>query len=140
MAVETDLRTYLLAQATITAIVGSSGVYCGNVPQAAATPLLLVSRVAGEHGHHLDGGAGYCTARVQVDCYSTTYVAAAALAEAVRLKMQGYRGAMGTTTVSSVMLESDLDQSDPPTDASDSWLYRRILDFGILYQNTPTAF
>lgn len=106
MSVHGDLRTFLLADSTITALVGQR-VHVDSLPQGSLLPALTFLRVSVEHDHDLGGETGLATARFQIDCWASDKEAALALAERVRLRLDGYRGAMGSITVHSVWLDGE---------------------------------
>lgn len=135
----TALRTYLVAQSSITDLVGQR-VYGGNRDQGDGLPALTIRRKSGGHAHNLDGAAGSVRPLVEVSSWAASKPAADSLAEAVRLKLQGFRGAMGALAVSSVTLENDLDLDEPPRDGSAAFTYRVNQDYLIRYSETIPSF
>jgi hypothetical protein len=133
VSLEGDLRTYLLTKTGVTNLVTTTGVYVGRIPRAARYPVIGISRVSGGHEHVLSGAAGYATPRIQLDVWSTSMVTTLAVAEAVRQVMQGFKGTMGSTTVSSVVLENEIDLTEEPDDGSDLGIEHRVLDYFIRY-------
>lgn len=124
---EADLRTYVLAQAGVSAI--TSRMYLLRAPQGAARPLIVYSLVRGEAEHTLDGYCGLTNDTIEIDCQSETDVGAKALKEAVRLILDGYRGTMGSTAVRYCRLVDEGDDYTPPQAASDKGIYHATLSF-----------
>lgn len=56
-----------------------------------------------------------------------------AVAEAVRGEMQGFKGTWGSTTVSSVVLENEIDLHDEPDDGSDDGWHQVAIDYFVRY-------
>lgn len=134
-----DVRTYLLTKSTISGVVGTR-IYANKLPEKNVTyPCIVMALVTQLPQHHLQGGAGYAESRVQLDVYSTTAAARDSLAEALRDELQGYSGAMGSSTVSSCVCRSIRDLYEEPIDASDVGLYRNSSDYWMRHsQAVPT--
>lgn len=130
MTIEEGLYDYLSTNVGVSAIVGTR-VYPGTLPQNWTKPAISYQRVSGVRFRNLAGPAGRATPRIQIDCWAESYSGARTLAEAVRSAMDGYAGLMGTTTVGSVVLESDIDFYEPDTD-----IYRVSMDFWISHIET----
>lgn len=87
MTFEADLKTHL-GHSSITALV-SDRVYPLLVPQGAAMPAITWQHIGGVPMNDLSGGDGdMLNYRVQINCWADTYLAAQALAEAVRARLQ----------------------------------------------------
>lgn len=102
MSMTDGFRTYLVAQAPITAIVGSTNprVFGGNIiPQDEDLPAITYWEAGTDHRHHFGGASGFAFVQLRVDCWAETRTGARTLAEAVRAELQGYRGAMGSANV-----------------------------------------
>lgn len=89
------LRTFLLADASIVAVVVDR-VYALRIPQGVKSSSIVVTRVSGPGDYHMDGPSGLMNARIQIDAWATTADAAATLANLVKDRIDGYRGAMGS--------------------------------------------
>ena len=111
MSVHKDLRDYLLADSTITALVGQR-VYVEELPQNSPLPAITFLRVNVDHDHDLEGETGLATARFQIDSWADSPLNALALAERVRLRLDGYQGTMGSTTVQSILLDAEREWSE----------------------------
>lgn len=130
--IRNDLRTYLLAQSSITDLIvqrlslsrrpinldGTAGEFGGPYP------CVTYSRVTGGHHQNLDGSSGYAEADFEFDYWGTSPVSVENVSEAFRLKLQGYRGAMGDSTISKVTLQDETDFFHPPQVGDDGGIYR----------------
>lgn len=67
----------------LTGLSTGNKVYWGIVPQAAVLPYLRMQTISDPRPEHLQGYDAARVARVQVDCFASTYAAARTLAEAV---------------------------------------------------------
>ena len=132
-------QTYLESKTAVTNLVGTR-IYPRHLPRDNTTyPVLTHQLISNNHLHVIGSAAGQSTARVQVDCWGLKLADVETLAEAVRGILQGYSGKMGTVDVGFVMLVNDMDMHESPKDASEQWLYRRVMDFTVKYgESVPT--
>ncbi len=137
---ESDLRTYLLGDATVAALVGTR-VYPVRLPQGGTFPAITYQRVSQVPvGRPTSGPPSVVAARVQFDVWSLNrdgvdgYAAARALADAVRQRLDGKTGALGSglTVVQDVRLDAERDTGYDETGE----LYRISLDFTAWYPET----
>lgn len=120
MGIRADIRTYLAAQAGITALV-STRVYWVTVDHTknAGADCIAYAFTSSSEGHHLaTGTAGYDDRTIQIYCRSKDADAAEDIADAVRAAMKGYKGAAGSSTLLSVMLLDEVDGYDESDDGS----------------------
>lgn len=142
MSIGDDLLTYLKTQSTITDIVGSGSaarIRPLRLMQSDSLPAIRYVFPFGDSVEHLGGGSGLGKPHLQVDCYAASYGAANALAEAVRLVLQAFRGTMGSTFVNGVSLVNRLEQYEDAVDASDTGKHRVILEFEITHVETAAS-
>jgi len=130
MGLRAALLEYLGADAAITALVGAR-IYWQRRPQASALPCLVCSRVTGGYGHTLDGGSGHAQPTVQISALAASNAAAEDIAEAVRDAMQGFAGLWGSTLVTSVILQNEIDLDDPDQVGGDINTHEIALDYEI---------
>jgi len=130
MTIEEGLYDYLSTDVGVSALV-STRIYPGTLPQNWTNPAISYQRISGERVRNLTGPAGRARPRIQIDCWADSYSGAKALATAVRSAMDGYAGLMGTTRVSSIVLESDTDFYE-----TDIQVYRVSMDFWISHLET----
>ena len=136
--IETDIRTFLLADTDIAAVV-STRVFGGKVPQGTTGAVIVLRNISGNRHYHLTNEATARESLVQIDCYQSSMTLADALAELVRNRLSGYRGAAGSTTVQAATIISERAFREEPQNASDRWIYRSSADYSIIYSTTaPT--
>lgn len=97
----TGTRAKLLATAGVAALL-STRVYPDQLEQGCAMPAAVIYLISGTDETCLAGLVGVAHARIQIDSYATTRIAANALATAIRnaLAATGGRGTWGTVYVS----------------------------------------
>lgn len=127
--IEANLYFYIVNQSTITAIVGSGGVYPHHLTQFATFPAITIQTISVNHDHVIQGAAGVKRCRIQIDCWSHSLDQVLDCAEKIRLKLMGYMGMMGSSDVRFVELDSTRNMHEAPTDGSDQWLYRVSSDY-----------
>lgn len=122
MTIETELRSFVIADATVTGLIGDR-MYPVRAPQAPVKPYITYQRVSGQRLHDLDGALGWARPRFQLDCWATTYLGALTLAGAVRSRLNGFHGTLTTLRVA-ILLENSRDDYEEEPD-----LYRVIQDY-----------
>lgn len=121
------LRTYLLAQPDIAAIV-SDGIYPLFIPQGREPPCLVYQQIDAARQVTYDGTNGLVGASVQVDCLAKRYSDARTLADAVRGALTDYSGDMAGTAVRNCFVVADQDLSD-----IEPGFFRVSLNFDLWY-------
>jgi hypothetical protein len=138
MSVSADLRTFLLADSALAALIGTR-LHPLRLPQNPTLPAMTYQWVSGERAHALDGAVGLSSPRVQFDCWAGTYLQAEAVFEAFRKRLDGFRGDIGSTPtkVQGAFFESERDMYEDSADAgtgSGVGMYRRSADFFINFE------
>ncbi len=141
--IELGLRTLLLADAGVAALVSDDGgerrgVYVDDVPQGAELDYVLVTTLDEHHNNVLAGGSGagpgaLFTADMDVDCLSTTAAAAKTLAAAVLAVLEDHTGAAGDVTVEAVIFEARRSDVEKPTSGEGWHLHRETLNLTVQY-------
>jgi hypothetical protein len=111
------LRTLLLAQSSITDIVGSAGIFVSAARQGSDLPYIVLDRVSDEKYKGLGGYLNQRHCEVDIECWHKTQSLAAALAKIVSNYLDDFTGATGgdeTITESTQMDDSD-NYVDPKT-------------------------
>lgn len=125
MSFESELKTHL-GDASITALV-QDRVYPLTRPQDAAVPAVTYQQITLDPHMNLGGiDASLRQVRLQIDCWALTFDAAAALALAVRDRMN-----TAASNFRSVLLSGGLDDYE-----SDTRLYRRMMEFNCWFHET----
>jgi len=127
-SVAAAIRDRLVNESTVSAIVGNR-VYRSVLPQNPVFPALVLDVLIDKPRDTIDGAASLFRADIQVDCWSQKASEAAALAEAVRLALQGYRGTHLSVKLRGIYITEQLDGFEP--EVSD---YKQILRFGVWYR------
>jgi len=107
MSIETELRTKLLADSTISGLIGTR-VYPIVAPQNPIYPFIVYQRISGERYYHLTAAAGRAHPRIRFDVYSNTYLGMKAVADAVRQDLSKFIGTL-TTIKASIHLETEME-------------------------------
>jgi hypothetical protein len=131
------LRAYLLADAAISTAVGGARVYPLRLPQGQLLPSVVYQRVSGQGVHHNQGPSVLTRPRLQIDCWAADPDAAAALADLVKERLDGFRGPMpfgadsppATVTVQGIFFEDERDLFD-----ADAQLYRVSRDYWVWFE------
>ena len=105
---EAALRSQLVANAAVTAIVGSR-VYPLLAPSDAALPFVTWRRSGIVRQHSLAGPVGSPTVSVEFQLYAETYNAVRDLADKARQVLDGWGGTVDTVEVKHVSLEQEYD-------------------------------
>lgn len=92
--VRLGLRAFLLADDAVSSVVGGARIFPLRIPQGATVPCVVYTRISNVGDHHMRGPSGLSSPRVQVDCYALTADEATSLADKVKWRLDGYRGAM----------------------------------------------
>jgi hypothetical protein len=119
------LRTFLLADATVAALVGTR-MSPQPLPQGSALPALTYTLVNYEQPVSHNGTSGLEHHTIQIDCWGADTGAAVALFTAVRKRLRGYTGLVGTVRAQGIFLAQARDLYDDETKA-----HRRIADFSV---------
>jgi hypothetical protein len=137
-----ELRTWMKTKTAITDIVGTSTaakIYQHDAKQGVAPPYIVLHVFEGSSSETLSAIAGVAMNRVQVDCYGLTNSAAYALAEAVRVNLQMYRGTMGSTAVLNVTSNGGYERLfDPPSTGANQKRYIYSRDYLITYREATS--
>lgn len=89
-----------------------------KLKQGTAFPALTCQKISGPRVASKDGPAGLAHPRMQVSCWAKSYADAKAVAEQVRLALEGFSGIMGGAggiKVDITLLENEVDFYEPET-------------------------
>jgi len=118
------IRSYLLADAAVSASVGGNRIYPLKMPQGETGSSIVLSRISAVGDHTNDGPVLLGRIRYQVDCYALTFGACADLALAVKSRLDGVRGTLSGISVKGIFFDSERDGYEPETE-----FYRVSQDF-----------
>lgn len=124
------LWAYLIADAMIAAAVDSGAsaavryrVFPVRLPQGETRASIVLTRISGFSGVTSSGREGVSRPRIQVDCWALTADAASSLADLVKQRIDGFRGAMqwdenspgNEITVQGIFFDNERDVYDDVT-------------------------
>lgn len=132
-----SIRTLTLADATVSGLVATR-MYSDVLPQSATMPAITYSMITETPYEHLAGIVSVSQATIQVDCFGATRSSANALADAVRLQLEKYRGVVGTQQILEINHTSARDGYDRAESGTDQLRFIRSLDFDIHYRTTTS--
>lgn len=139
MSIESALRAHLIANAGVTAIVGSR-VYMKHAPTTATYPYIVMHKIGKRPSRHSLAACGLCDHSFQLDCWAQTDKAAKDLADEIRDGLDHYQGTLGsggeTIYAHVVRYINDYDDFDNPSDASEQGEYRTIVELRIWHAET----
>lgn len=142
MSMRTALVAELEGNGGVSALVGTR-IYPVVGPRLATLPYIIYQRISQTHEHHTTAAAGLTTPRWQITCVASSASGAAALGEAVREALDGFRGTMGsggnTASVRMCHLDNEIEGFEDKDDASPVELHTVILDYMIAHtESVPT--
>jgi len=116
MAIEQGLRTLLLAQSSISTLLGEAtkGVYVMQAPQNAVEPYIEIHVMSMNPLLHLGTTGGVRFTEIDIDCKARTLPEATSLASAVETYIDDLTGAAGSDTVNAVLLNDRAQDVEPP--------------------------
>lgn len=136
MSIEQGLVAHLLADAPVAAIIGTK-VHPGSVPQDTDLPAIVYLRISTQREVDLDGPSDFVQVRMRLDLWETSYSGVKALADAVRVALNGVGLAsphlLGAEPVQLVYLDNDGDLPDFEGDRRD---YRVSQDWIVIHTET----
>jgi hypothetical protein len=144
MTIEQAIYTYLIAQSSVTDLVGTS-IYLGRRPRHAGDQSITLTPMGGEGVYRLDNETEVAQKMIDLSCYAAGHTAsqdAETLYEAVRVVISSYRGTMGSLFVHGLTLESGsgaIYPERPDPDKSDYWLFRKIMNLMVAYEQAATT-
>ncbi len=114
MTLETALRAYTLADATVAGLAGTR-MYPAKLPQGPTLPAIVYQRIDTRRQHDMAGPDGLPRPRVQVTAWAANVAGAWALANAVRGRLDGFSGQWGDVAIGSCLCVGERDLDDPET-------------------------
>ena len=138
-SIKQAIHARLVAHALITALVGGR-IYHNMAPGNAASPYLVYSKVSSNSEQHQGGASGLAESRFQIDSYSTDADEVDALATAVRMAMDGYRGTTNSTFINKITLDSEIDGIEGPSVGRQNSIARTTQDYMVWHdESIPTT-
>ena len=126
-----DLTQYLKADPTIAAAV-SGRVFPNIVPQGSAFPAISYNQVSGVRLYDVnDGPTGRAMPRITINSWAVRYLDVRNLADAVRRRINGFRGMMGSTSIGRITLDNEFDNFEQ--EAGQDGIHRVVQDYIISF-------
>lgn len=130
-----SLRTYLLAQSSVSTLVGQR-MYPDVLPQGATLPAIVYYRISTERQHTVSDCLRHARARFQVDCYAESRTAAQSVASAIRTcGVTAYKGTTDSIWFTGISIDSgDEHLTEPPTNGQHVPRYITTFDLLVSYR------
>lgn len=127
--IEDEIYSLLSGDTTITDLV-STRIYPQVREQQDGLPALTYQMISQVHGADISGNNGLVEARVQINCFAATILAAAQLADKVKSSLGGFHGG----DIEQILLEetNDLPVITPENEQLN--VYAKTMDFYVLYK------
>jgi hypothetical protein len=122
--IDTQLRLFLLNQMAVSSVV--SGVYPVRLPQNSAGTSIVYEVNHGVAERIAGGVTGVRRYDISMSVYSPSYATSRELTETLTILLNGYAGMIGTESVTSSLLITQINTFEEKT-----LLYRSILTFDI---------
>lgn len=133
-----SIRTRLLADASVAALVGTR-IQSDVLEQGQTLPAITYQVIDTVPNETLAAISDVSRARVQVDCFGATRGAANALADAVRLSLQMFRGLIGSQFVNGIQMPTgEIHLVDRNEAGTDQRRYITTQDFYVFYRTTTS--
>lgn len=132
--IEQALYAILSGHAGLSSLVDNR-IYPIVLPQGPLLPAVTYQRVSGEREETHDGPSGLARPRFQVSCWAqilpgvNAFDQARAVAEQVRLALDGYQGTAGGVQIEVIQLENEVDLFEPETQ-----IFHSAIDFTVWHQ------
>lgn len=128
MSLESDLRAYVIADATVAGLIGAR-MHPNVLPENGVFPATVYKRVMGITEQSHDGSSQLKHPHYQFDLYTRTKADIDTMLTALERLFLGYSGTMGATKVGAIHHVNDFDGYEPETR-----LYRGTAVFEIWHQ------
>lgn len=128
--IESAIVTRLAAVSAVTTIVGAR-IEPVFINQTTVLPCVTYQRTGGGPLNTMGGVTDTFNTLLQIDCWATTYVVLAALAEAVRGALSGWSSTSSTPPVSGSHLIEEEDVPILPKSGESAPIFRRRMQFNI---------
>lgn len=133
------LRSYLLADETISDAVGGERIYCGSAPKDAISPYVIIQKIYGAERYGLSNLDGQDDDSRQMDVWATDYEIGDALRLAIRNRINGVHSVkFGGYRIHSITEEDHRETAEPDGDGSETVWYRSGSDYTIVRDSNET--
>lgn len=126
------LRAFLLADGAIAALVVQR-VYPIKLPEGISAASIVYNEISGIGDYHMEGPSGLVSVRMQIAAWAQTPDAAHALFLAVKNRIEGYRGPMGSGAAE-VIVQGVFIDTWRDTEDKEAKLFGKAADYFIHYE------
>lgn len=135
MAIGTDLRTLLAAEATITSTLASAAaIYTDKTDQSKPMPYLVITQLTEDQFNTLDGSGGLKMPEFDIDCVASSRPTADSVAAAVQAYIRNYTGAAGGSTIRAVLLNDRAYDAIPIGQGTENYKFVTTLNLQVQYE------
>jgi len=135
MVIEEALKTYLLSQSGLTALIGQR-YYPVTIPQSCTLPAVAYQKISGARIHAFSADIGSYP-RMEFVCYGKTYESVSDVFEQLRSALQDYlnttMGGAGGLEVKAVLLDDEWDDYETDSNGNIARV-SKTADFEIWYE------
>lgn len=124
--IKEDFIQHLLDQSTVTALTGTTRIRPNRFPQNETGDRIVVVGPSTEPEHHLRGASTLISSLFDVRCESSMQLAAATLADTVRVAIDGFVGTMNASATVSLCRMLDLNDTAEQPKAADEKGYPSV--------------
>ncbi len=132
--IEGELRTFILADATVAGILGTS-LYPDQVPSSASGDYCKYEIITDPFDTHHGGASALAHTQFQITGWSPTNARRRALKNALRVRLHGHQGDIGTLKKCAITdIEPLPAPPDEPDDGTDKKEFKFIWSFTVWHQ------
>ena len=106
------IRSYLLADSTVSSLVGGTRIHNVQLPQGQVDPSVVFIKISEIGDYKMDGDSNLGHMRMQFDAWAQNADAATELANAVYDRLSGAKGLMDTVIVKGIFMDVGRDDYD----------------------------
>jgi hypothetical protein len=127
--IEPSIYNLLSDDSRITDLV-STRIYPQVREQSDGLPAITYQVISGIHSHDISGPNGLVEARIQINCFAATILAAAQLADVIKNSLGGFMGG----NIQSMLLEEENDLPSLNPENEELNVFAKTLDFYVCYK------
>lgn len=117
-----DLRTFIVGTTAVTQYI-STRCHYNHIPESAAKPHVWFRVASDTEERTMDGVGGLHEAQVDVECAGLTETSAQDVADAIKTRLDGFKGTVGNATAQAMFLRDKDDDYLPFSNQSDEGVH-----------------
>lgn len=134
-----EIHAKLVATTALTTLVPAAKIKQEHQPQGIEPPFITITTSEVDHGHDLSGVAGYADSFVEVNIWARKISDRDAVAEQVRLALDGYSGLLTTLRTQGIILSLDTPFYESDRHGGQDGFLHRIMQFTVMGAETAPA-